>query len=701
MRTDQTTFSLTPDSLLKLFRKEKRPLSFGELLKVLSLQGKQKRELKSILKGLMKEGAIVRLKNKRFGLPYEMNLQTGTLWCTRSGNGFVTPEKREGRDIFVASRFIKDAFHGDKVVVRLEHTAGGRQEGRIIKVIERRTKNVVGFVRKHRDVLLLTPEDERISHHFIVEEGREKERCNDGDLVAARIISFPDEGKDPVCKILKVFRELNDIRSIILFVQYKHSLPLRFRKDVEADAAVLELKPLAEGRLDLRDTKHVTIDGEFAKDFDDAVYVEKTGSGFTLYVSIADVSHYIQLDSRLDKEAYERGTSVYFPGTVIPMLPKEVSNIICSLNPNEDRLTLTVKLRYNSQGELIDKSFHKSIIRSAMRLTYTQVEDALIRKDKEVRRGLKGLLRDLEHMAALAKLLAAKREQRESLDFDLPEPEVILDFEGDLKDILKAEKLFSHRLIEEFMIATNEAVAEFLSGKNIPTMYRIHEPPEKEKLHDFERLLQTLSIDYRKKGKWELPLQEILHKVKGTEYEFLVNRVLLRSMKQAKYSPVNKGHYGLSSDAYLHFTSPIRRYPDLVCHRILKNALRNGNVGYSDAALEQMATHLSGRERTAMEAEREIDDRVKVLYMKDRIGEVYEGIISHITSYGFFVEPFEVFVEGIVLLSELYDDYYLFQEEKFRLLGRRTRKSYRIGDKVRVKVVMANVEKNQLHFTLA
>jgi ribonuclease R len=701
MKRKQVPPSLSPDELLKLFRKERRPLSFGELLKTFSLFGKQKRELKALIKHLMKEGAIVRLKNKRFGVPLEMNLQTGTLWCTRSGNGFVTPEKQEGRDIFVASRFIKDAFHGDKVIIRVEHTVSGRKEGRIVKVVERRTKHIVGFVRRQRNIMLLTPEDERISHHFIVEESGEAGKCNDGDLVAARVSRYPEEGSDPVCKIVKVFRELKDIRSIIQFVQYKHSLPLRFKRGTEAGAPGSDATPVVEGRLDLRGTKHVTIDGEFAKDFDDAVCVEKTNDGYTLYVSIADVSHYVPPDSALDKEAYERGTSIYFPGTVIPMLPKGLSNVICSLNPREERLTVTAKLTYNRRGDLVTSSFHESIIRSARRLTYREVEAAAVRKEKGVRAQLRGVVRDLERMAELARLLARKREERESLDFDLPEPEVILDIEGGLKDILKTERLFSHRIIEEFMIAANEAVAAYLTEKDIPTMYRIHEPPEKEKLQDFERLLNTLSVQYGKRTKHGLPLQEILSSVKGTDYEFLVNRVLLRSMKQAKYSAVNKGHYGLASHAYLHFTSPIRRYPDLVCHRVLKKALRGTNHGYGETELEQMAAHLSDRERVAMEAEREIEDRIKVLYMKDRIGEEYEGIISHITSYGFFVEPFDVFVEGIVLLSELYDDYYLFQEEQFRLMGRRSRKTYRIGDKVRVKVVMANVEKNQLHFTLA
>jgi ribonuclease R len=414
------------------------------------------------------------------------------------------------------------------------------------------------------------------------------------------------------------------------------------------------------------------------------------------------VSHYVSPGSGLDLEAYERGTSVYFPGTVVPMLPKILSNGICSLNPDEDRLTMTVKLMFNTNGDLVGTSFHKSLIRSTQRLTYNEVEDALIRKDRPIRKEVQKLLPALEHMGELAATLSAKREKRGSLDFDLPEPDVILSIEGGIQNIVRSERLFSHRIIEEFMIVANEAVANFLAENNIDTMYRIHEPPDTEKLKDLERLLHALSIGYGKRDKRNIMgLQSILRNVEGTDYEFLVNRVLLRSMKQARYSSQNKGHFGLASDCYLHFTSPIRRYPDLVCHRALKSLIANDGKRYGQKELEPMANYLSERERHAMEAEREIEDRIRVLFMKDRIGEDYEGIISHITSFGFFVELTDVFVEGLVLVNTLYDDYYHFEEEKFRLIGRRTKKIYRVGDRVKIRVSLADVEKNQMHFSLA
>ena len=691
---------LTKDILFKIFKKEKKPLATSELVAILSLNKKQGKTLKQLLKNLVRDGSIVELKNKRYGMPREMNLVSGTLWCTRSGNGFVVPDNVEEKDIFVPSRFIKDAFHGDKVIARVEHSFRGKKEGTIIKVTQRKIRNIVGFVRRDRNTTYIIPEDERISHHFVVTSTLKSAGLNDNDLVAARITRFPEGGMDPACTVLKVFKGLQNVLSITQFVQYKSALPFRFKKRTESEAQTLDTSMNLKDRLDLRETIHVTIDGELAKDFDDAVCIEKTDKGFTLYVSIADVSHYVSPGSTLDREAYERGTSIYFPGTVVPMLPKVLSNGICSLNPEEDRLAMTVKLTFNMNGDLTGSSFHKSIIRSVLRLTYNEVEDALIRKDRKTRKEVQRLLPSLEYMGELATLLSTKREKRGSLDFDLPEPDVILDIEGGIQDILRAERLFSHRIIEEFMIAANEAVANFLTENKVNTMYRIHESPDSEKLKDLERLLQALSIGYKRGGKDIKGLQEVLRNVEGTNYEFLVNRVLLRSMKQARYSSQNKGHFGLASDCYLHFTSPIRRYPDLVCHRALKSLISDGGKRYGDKELQAMANYLSERERLAMEAERDIEDRIRVLFMKDRIGEEYDGIISHITSFGFFVELLDVFVEGLVLLNSLYDDYYHFEEERFRLVGRKTRKIYRVGDKVKVRVILADVEKNQLHFSL-
>ena len=702
MKKKSLPIDLTKHALLAVFKKEERPLSPDELKGMVDSWMRRKREIKKLLKELAGEGSLVRLKNNRFGIPQEMNLEVGTLWCTRSGNGFVVPDKEGGKDVFVPSRFIKGALHGDKVVVRVEHARRGKKEGRIVKVAERKTRNITGFLRQHRGLFLLVPDDERISAQFIVEPDRAATGWADSDLAAARVTRFPDTG-DPECRLIKVFKGLNDVKTVSQFIVYKHGLSPRFPQKAQKEARQTGLDVRFDGRLDLRGTDHVTIDGEFARDFDDAVFVEKGSSGFLLYVSIADVSHYVRRDSALDLEAYARGTSVYFPNTVIPMLPKQLSNVICSLNPREERMTLTVRLAYNTKGELLRASFDPSVIRSARRLTYHEVEEALVRKDRKARESLKGLLPMVEHMGLLARLLKKRREARGNLDFDLPEPELVLDMEGGIKDILRSERLFSQAIIEEFMIAANEAVARFISDRKVPLIFRVHESPEREKLEDFERMLRTLAVPYRADAKGRLPLQKILRDVRDKEHEFLINRILLKSMKQARYSAVNKGHFGLAMDFYSHFTSPIRRYPDLICHRILKAIIAkgtNGRAPYGAEELERMAIHLSERERAAMEAERETEDRIRVLFMKDRIGDTFDGIISHITSYGFFVELFDVFVEGLVLLSTLYDDYYAFEEGRFRLIGRKTRKVLRIGDHVRIRVEMADVEKNLLHFSL-
>lgn len=691
--------SFSEDAILQLFKRERRPLSTEDLRRVLNFQKSDKKQIKRILKELVRAGQLVRIRENRFGIPSEMNLEVGTLWCTRSGNGFVIPDKEGHKDVFVPARYIKTAMHGDKVVVRVEHTEHRLREGRIVKVTQRRSKNVIGFLRRHKEMMFLVPEDERLSSHFLVGSYKKDGQLEDGALVAARITRFPEEGGDPECAIVKTFKGLNDIKSISQFIVYKHNLPGRFKKQTDAEARGTEGVP-EDGRLDLRSFKHVTIDGDFAKDFDDAVFVEKAGRRFVLHVSIADVSHYVSPSSAMDEEAYARGTSVYFPGSVIPMLPKELSNGICSLNPHEERLALTARLEYDNSGNLLETSFYKSIIKSAKRLTYRRVEDALVKREQAAREDLKDLLPELDRMGELATILKQGREAKGGLDFDLPEPEVILDMEGGVKDILRSERLFSQNIIEEFMIAANEAVALFMEGRKVPSIYRIHEAPEQEKLHDFQRLLHTLAVEYRKDSRGRMPLQSILRQVQNKDYEFLINRILLRSMKQARYSALNKGHFGLALASYTHFTSPIRRYPDLICHRILKSVIEGGRPPYPEQELEKMSAHLSDRERIAMEAERELEDRVRVLFMKERVGEEHEGVISHITSYGFFVELFDVFVEGIVLLSSLYDDYYAFQEDKFRLLGRRTKKIYRIGDHVNVRIVMADVETNRLHFAL-
>jgi ribonuclease R len=696
MKKKEIYLELNERNLLIFMNRQKHPLTLNHFNEYFAVDRDRRKDLKTILKTLIRKGSIFKLKGHMFGIANEPELVIGTLSCTKSGNGFVIADKEDVRDIFVPSRFMKNAFHGDTVTVRTDHAFRGRKEGKIVDVIKRNTNNIIGYINIINNIHCVSPEDARYNYDFIVNEHTSKIKAGEGAFVAARITRFPDSKTNPECEILRVFRDgLDDVNAITEFIEYKYDLPRNFKKSTESEAKSLSVNVAGTERVDLKKLKHITIDGELAKDFDDAVCIQKRKNGYLLFVSIADVSSYVVTNSRLDKEAYTRGTSVYFPGKVLPMLPKILSNDLCSINPLENKLALTVEMEYDSNGKLTKNAFYKSIIRSTKRLTYGQVEDAVTKEHRETPKELKEHMGDLEHMAELALLLKKKREERGSLDFDLPESEVILDIEGGLQNIIRSERLFSHQIIEEFMVSANEAVARFLRDNKAPAIYRIHEEPDKEKLKEIEKFLHTLPAQHKNRSGGHF-LQSILQRARGTDYEFFINRVLLRSMKQARYSATNKGHFGLASDCYLHFTSPIRRYPDLLCHRSLKHALSGTQHPEND--YEQMAAHLSERERLAMEAERELEDRIRILFMKNKLGKIYHGIISHINAYGFFVELNEIFVEGLVLLADLSNDYYHYEEEKFRLIGRRTRKIYRIGDKITIKVIMANVETKRLLF---
>jgi ribonuclease R len=687
---------LTDNLLLSLLRKERRPLSFSELAEVLSLGRKEHRGLKALVKDMERRGLIVNLRKGRIGLSGEMDLVTGTLWCSRGGNGFVIPDHAGERDLFISGRSLGPALHGDRVVARVEHRAQGKKEGAIIKVLGRRLRHVVGRVNRRGGVLFLTPTDERVLPAFVVEDTARSRALRNGDLAAGRITAFPGEGAPPACRVAATLGSLDTVASIERFITYAHSLPTRFPGVVNSEAREAAALPPGPGRTDLRGLRHVTIDGEFARDFDDAVAIERQNGGFVLSVSIADVAHFVAKGSALDSDAYGRGTSIYFPGSVTPMLPTALSNGACSLNPGEPRPAVTARLSFGGDGQLGDARFFPSLIASSARLTYHLVEEAVVKDSADAQEHCAGSLPDLRAMAELATILRDRRQQRGSLDFDLPEPEVILDIKGGLHDIVRSERLFAHAIIEEFMIAANEAVAQFLEREQVPAIFRIHEPPERVKLEGLEALLKGLSIF---RGRLTASrLQSVLGDVRKTEYEFIVNRTLLRSLKQARYAAANGGHFGLASPSYLHFTSPIRRYPDLVCHRMLKAFLSGDPLPYEPDDLEVMASHLSERERMAMEAERDMEDRIRILFMRDKLGEVFDGVISNVTSYGVFVELSDVFVEGVVLFSDLADDYYHLQEEKFRVVGRRTGKSYRLGDTVRVKVAAADVEEKRLNF---
>ena len=685
---------ITEKHIYTLIKRARTPVSLTDLCNHLGVL--RKKEIADVLSGLVCSGSVTRLKGKRFAHTSQSTAITGTLWCTKSGNGFVIPSTEGFKDIFISSHHMKSAMHGDTVTVRIDpHSRKRRTEGWIIDVVSRNTKYISGHIESDGGIFYVTPEDTRYNDRFRIVSTAKTEKPRDGDFVVAKITGFSDKA-EPACAITKIFKHgLNTVDTITEFITNKFDLPARFKKSVESESGRLSMESArADDRRDLRALNHITIDGELARDFDDAVYLDKVEDGYILCVSIADVSAFVIPGSGIDKEAYRRGTSVYFPGKVLPMLPQALSNDLCSLNPFEDKLAMTVEMRFNLHGEIIHTEFYTSIIRSIGRFTYKEVEEA-VKNDVQLPESKASCLEMLGNMAELAIILKKRRQERGSLDFDLPESDILLDIEGGIRDIVKTERLLSHEIIEEFMISANESVARFLYDKQIPTLYRIHEEPDAEKIREIQTI-SSLFAGRQKRYTARHLVQSLLKDSKGTSHEFFLNRIVLRAMKQARYSASNSGHYGLASRYYLHFTSPIRRYPDLICHRSLKAALQGKEPCEGD--FDQHAAHLSTLERKAMEAERELVDRTRILFMKNKLGKSYGGIISHVTSYGFYVELTDIFVEGLVLMSDLSNDYYRYEEDRYMIIGRRTRKIYRIGDPVYVRVVTADVEMKKLLF---
>jgi ribonuclease R len=693
---------LSAQRILDLMAEEDRPLLLREILRRLGLQKEQRHQAREYLRDLADSGKVVRIRGNRYGLPSKMNLIVGRVKAHPEGYGFVIPEAEGEEDIFITSRNLKEAMHGDRVVARIESVRRKGKEGSVIRILERKTRKVVGKFMRAKNYSYVIPEDERILQEVFIPEGETK-RARPNQIVVAEITQYPTERARPEGRITHILGYPDDPEIEPQIIIHKYDLPHRFTPSALKEAQNLPPVPSlheCRGRVDLRGIPTFTIDGENARDFDDAVSIERErDGGVKLYVSISDVSHYVREESALDNEAYLRGTSVYFPDRAIPMFPHELSNDICCLHPRLDRLTLTAELRYDGNGERRGVRFYPSVIQSKERLTYTWVRKILVDRETELGETFSPLLPSLNLMADLCRELRRKRIARGAIDFDLPEPEVILNLQGETEDIIRAERSLAHQIIEEFMIAANEAVARFMEEREFPLIYRIHEPPKKEALDEFRRFISHLGYKMRKESDPSAKeFQRVLSDVKGRPEERVVNEILLRSMKWARYSGKNLGHFGLASDGYTHFTSPIRRYPDLMVHRFLKKVLSGEEVKIPEEVLAHRADHLSNRERVAMEAEREILNRYRVRFMKDKIGEEFEGVISGVTAFGFFVELKDIFVEGLVRMTSLHDDYYQFHEKRYCLVGERTHKTYRIGDEVRVRVDRVDVERRHIDF---
>ncbi len=694
-----------PERILAAMHHAGHPLYLREIIHLSHLRPNEKKKARAIIADLVSKGKLFLLKGNRYGLSDLMKLVTGRLIAHHDGFGFVQPESGEGPDIFIPAQLLKGAVHGDRVVVRVERTRKRGPEGSILRILERGIRRVVGTFHQGKGVSTVIPEDDRLLFEILI-SNRHTAGAQDGHVVLTEIDSFPSRGKNPEGHVVDVIGDPDDMEVQTKIVIYKHELPHVFPPDVLTQAKALPQILLPEenrGRKDLRELPLVTIDGENARDFDDAVFVKKTRTGFVLTVAIADVSHYVPEDSPIDLAARDRGTSVYFPSAVVPMLPETLSNHLCSLLPNEDRLAIAVNISFDREANIRRASFSKAIIRSHCRFTYKEVRKILVDKDKELIAKNRQFIKYLNWMVELAEALSEKRRQRGSIDFDLPEPEVILGLTGNLEEIVQRERSIAHRIIEEFMIAANEAVASFLTKKEIPGIYRIHNSPDPDKLAEFVKFAQDLGIEIQTpeqvSPKW---CQTVLKKASGNPHEYVVNMVLLRTMKLAVYSSRNIGHFGLASPTYLHFTSPIRRYPDLIVHRILKANIRRVRKRpiYSEDQLEVLGQDCSARERVGMEAEREMFDRLKVRFMANKIGEEYEGVVSGVTSFGFFVELRDIFISGVVRLVDMADDYYVLDQARQRLIGQRTHKIFQLGQLVKVMVKAVDIARRHINFKI-
>jgi ribonuclease R len=574
-------------------------------------------------------------------------------------------------------------------------------------VLERAQKRLVGTYNEIDRHGYVVPMDARIGPIRLQTVANKPAQ---GKVIAAEISRYATAMSAPEAQVVKVMGDPDDPEVQAQSLIFRYGLSTTFAAEVQRETAKIAYAIPGDeiaARTDLRFLPIVTIDGENARDFDDAVYVRRQGSGFEIYVSIADVAHYVTPESALDQEAYARATSVYFPDRAIPMLPEALSNGICSLNPSEDRLTKTACIEFNAKGEVIRSRFFKSVIRSHERMTYTNVRRILVDHDSEVLGRYKALVDQFKLMEDLALLIYEQRKARGNLDFDLPEAEIILDLQGAPESIVRAERNIAHRIIEEFMIAANEAVARQLTEKDLPFLYRVHEGPDPDALEALAPFL--LSLGYRLPAKKEkmapLEIQKLLDSARGKPEERILNRVLLRSMKQAVYQPENIGHFGLASTCYTHFTSPIRRYPDLIVHRTFDRALHGEKLKPNEREdlfryLEEAGKHTSERERHAMDAEREMVALKKAQFMMNKIGEEFTGFITSLANFGFFVELDAYFVEGLVKLSSLMDDDYDYYEKEYVIKGRRHGKKFRLGDELRVKVARINAFRSEIDFAL-
>ena len=693
--------------IMLLLEQSEHPLSREQIAESLKLESEEQLEaLRRRLRAMERDGQLLFNRRGGYGLVSKMNLVRGRVIGHADGFGFLVPDEG-GDDIFLSARQMHACLHGDRVVARISGVdRRGRREGSIVEVLEHANHHVAGRYYFEKGVGFVVADNKRINQDILV-PNEQTYGAQDGQLVVVEIQEYPSQRHQAMGRIIEILGDHMAPGMEIDVAIRSHDLPQEWSPLVEAECEMLPAEVPEEakqGRTDLRQMPLVTIDGEDSMDFDDAVFCEPRGKGWRVVVAIADVSHYVQPGTALDAEARQRGNSTYFPGRVIPMLPEELSNGLCSINPKVDRLCMVCDMDVSEKGKLGKYRFYPAVMRSHARLTYNKVAAMLVDNDQTLREEYHEVVPHLENLYQVYKTLLTQREKRGAIDFDTTETRIVFGEGKKIDTIVPVVRNDAHKLIEECMLLANVATADYLSSHKIPIIYRVHDKPKLEKLTALREFLGELGLSLKGGDTPEAKdYGELLGQIKGRPDAHLIQTVLLRSMNQAVYSPDNHGHFGLAYEAYTHFTSPIRRYPDLLVHRAICHILSGQPVDEFRYGMEDMlilGEHCSMTERRSDDATRDAMDWLKCEYMMDKVGQDFDGIITSVTGFGLFIELSDIYVEGLVHVTGLGDDYFQFDPSHHRMIGERTRKIYRLGDKVRVQVARVDLDERKIDFDM-
>jgi ribonuclease R len=696
----------TRGAILDFLRDAGQPLTVEAIMDGFDLDGQRMRGLLVyMLRKMLRAGLIIENRRGEFCLLEKLDLITGTVSGHQDGFGFLIRDDG-GDDMYLTASEMRAIFHGDRVAVRAngaDHR--GRERAQLVEVLERSYREVAGQFIRERGIGVVIPDNPKVAHRILIAKG-EAGGAKPGQIVVAKILDFPTRVEQATGKIVEVIGDPGQKGIVTDIAIHAHGIPTDWPKAVRQQAKTFGQEVPEDAkkvRIDLRDVNLVTIDGADARDFDDAVFCEQAGNGFRLLVAIADVAHYVEKGSPLDKQAIRRGTSVYFPDRVVPMLPEALSNGLCSLKPKVDRLCLVCEMRISADGKVTRSKFYEAVMRSAARLTYSQVNDLL---SGESPKAIPNSLRhDIYRLHNVYKLFAKNRRRRGALELDIPQTRISVDQDGAVTGISAVPRNDAHRLIEECMIAANVQAAKFLRKHRVAGLYRVHAKPDPDRFDELRQYLLGLGFkvphpEHVQPGQ----LNKLLEKVKDRPDSVAISMALLRAMSHAEYTPKNIGHFGLALDAYAHFTSPIRRYPDLLVHRAIRHILRGGkagNYGYDGGAMEHLGAIASEHERRAEDATREVEAWLKCQYMQDKVGEQFDGVITSVTNFGVFVQIPELQIDGLVHVTSLQHDYYRFDAGSLSLIGDRSGKQYRLGDQLAVIVSRVDLESKRIDFQLA